>query len=41
MINKICPVCSGKNTLYKKDYTPKICYYGKNTKHGNKCKEAS
>ena len=29
MINKICPVCSGKNTLYKKDYTPKICYYGK------------
>ena len=34
MINKICPVCSGKNTLYKKDYTPKICYYGKNTKRG-------
>ena len=32
MINKICPVCSGKNTLYKKDYMPKICYYGKKTK---------
>ena len=34
MINKICPLCSGKNILYKKDYTPKICYYGKNTKRG-------
>ena len=34
MINKICPVCSGKNTLYKKDHTLKICYYGKNTKRG-------
>ena len=33
MINKISPVCSGKNTLYKKDHTFKICYYGKNTKH--------
>lgn len=34
MINKICSVCSGKNTLYKKDYIPKICYYGKNSKRG-------
>ncbi len=34
MINKICPICSSKNTLHKKDYTPKICYYGKNTKRG-------
>ena len=32
MINKICPVCSGKNTLYKKDHTLKICYYGRKTK---------
>lgn len=34
MINKICPICSSKNTLHKKDYIPKICYYGKNTKCG-------
>ena len=34
MINKICPVCSGINTLYKKDHTLEICYYGKNTKRG-------
>ena len=34
MINKICPICSSKNTLYKKDYTPKICYYGKNARRG-------
>lgn len=37
MINKICPVCSGKNTLYKKDHTLKICYYGRKTK-GRKIK---
>lgn len=37
MINKICPVCSSKNTLYKKDYMPEICYYGKKTK-GRKIK---
>lgn len=34
MINKICPICSSKNTLYKKDYTPKICYYGRKIKSG-------
>lgn len=37
MINKICPICSSKNTLYKKDYMPEICYYGKKTK-GKKIK---
>ena len=37
MINKICPVCSGKNTLYKKDHTLEICYYGRKTK-GRKIK---
>lgn len=37
MITKICPVCSGKNTMYKKDYTPKICYYGRKTE-GRKIK---
>ena len=37
MINKICPVCSSKNTLYKKDHTLEICYYGRKTK-GRKIK---
>ena len=37
MINKICPVCSCKNTLYKKDHTLEICYYGRKTK-GRKIK---
>lgn len=34
MIKKICPVCSSKNTMYKKDYTPEIHYYGRKTKDG-------
>ena len=37
MINKICPICSSKNTLYKKYYMPEICYYGRKTK-GKKIK---
>ena len=37
MINKICPVCSSKNTLYKKDHTLEIYYYGRKTK-GRKIK---
>ena len=37
MINKICPVCSGKNTLYKKDHTLEIYYYERKTK-GRKIK---
>lgn len=37
MINKICSVCSSKNTLYKKDHTLEIYYYGRKTK-GRKIK---
>ena len=29
MKNKICPICSGKNSLILKDYTPEVCYYNK------------
>ena len=37
MINKICPVRSSKNTLYKKDHTLEIYYYERKTK-GRKIK---
>lgn len=36
-MRKICPICSGRNTMYKKDYTPEIYYYGSKIK-GRKIK---